>query len=209
MPIPRLSPSNTVLLVIDIQEAFAGHIDDLERVATNASILGRAARALSIPVIVTEHYPKGLGRTLAEVREALPAGTPTFEKTRFSAAVPEVNHALLRLGRPNVLLCGLEAHVCVMQSALDLLAAGIQSFHATDAIGAGQPMQIAPAFRRMERSGSVPTGTLAAIYEWLGDATHPAFRECLALAKMVRAERTGAPGGLISPAAASSPCRGS
>jgi len=207
MPIPRLSSANAVLLVIDIQEAFHGHIADLDRVIANAAVMCRAAAELALPVIVTEHYPQGLGRTVAPVREALPSGTPIFEKTRFSAFVPEVANAIHRLGRPNALLCGLEAHVCVMQTALDLLASGVQSFHLTDAIGAGQPLQIPPAMRRIERAGSLPTGTLSAIYELMADARHPAFRACLALAKQVRPESPEVADRIIHPpAAATSPC---
>lgn len=207
MPIPRLTPTNTVLMVVDIQEAFHGHIDDFERVKVNASILCRAARELSVPVVVTEHYPQGLGRSVPELRESLPPGTPVFEKVKFSAMVPEVSQALLRLGRPNVLLCGIEAHVCVMQTSLDLLASGIQSFHATDAISAGQPQQIGPALRRIERAGSMPTGCLASIYELMGDARHPAFRSCLALAKQVRAEHQDGPVRISPPVAPTSPSR--
>lgn len=188
MPIPRLSPTNALLLVIDIQEAFVGHVHDLDRIAANAGIAAQAAGALGVPVIVTEHYPSGLGRTLPAVREGLPPGTPIFEKTRFSACVPDVVQAVQRLGRPNVLVCGLEAHVCVLQTALDLLAGGFQTFHLTDAIGAGQAAQIAPAFIRMERAGSLPSGTLSATYELLGDARHPAFKTCLSLVKRIRHE---------------------
>lgn len=205
MPIPRLNPGNCVLLLIDLQEAFIGHIDDLDRVVTNAAVLARAAKELSIPVLVTEHYRQGLGPTLHAIREALPPGTPIFEKTRFSAFIPEVAQSIQRLGRPNVLLCGIEAHVCVMQTALDLLAHGIQAFHATDAIGAGQPLQIAPALRRIERAGSLPTGVLSAIYELMGDARHPAFRACLALAKQIRPERPSETDRIIRPSAAASP----
>jgi len=188
MPIPRLLPSNALLLVIDIQEAFVGHVPGLERIAHNAAIMAEAAGVLDVPVIVTEHYPSGLGRTLAPVREGLPAGTPIFEKTRFSACVTETHQAIQRLGRPNVLLCGIEAHVCILQTALDLLAAGFQTFHLTDAIGAGQPQQIAPAFRRMERAGSLPGGTMSAIYELMADARNPSFKTCLSLVKRIRAE---------------------
>ncbi|MBM4112345.1 MAG: isochorismatase family protein [Phycisphaerae bacterium] len=207
MPIPRLTPAGCVLLVIDLQDAFHDHIDDFERVVVNASILCQAARTLAIPVIATEQNPQGLGRTVAAVRDSLPPGTPIFEKSKFSAFVPEVSQALHRLGRPQVVLCGIEAHVCVLQSGLDLLAAGIQCFHATDAIGAGQPMQIAPAFRRLERAGSIPTGTLSCLYELVADARHPSFRECLALAKRIRAERCDEKAGLRPPAAPISPSR--
>jgi hypothetical protein len=87
-----------------------------------------------------------------------------------------------------VLVCGVEAHVCVLQSVLDLVAAGWTVFYATDAISSGQVDQVAPAFRRMERAGALPTGTLGAMYELMGDAAHPAFKDILALAKQVQKE---------------------
>lgn len=188
MPIPRLDTNSALLLIVDIQEAFVGHVGEIDRIATNAGLMAEAAGVLGVPVVVTEHYPSGLGRTLESVRQGLPAGTPIFEKTRFSAVTPETAQAIHLLGRPHVLVCGLEAHVCVLQTALDLLAAGLQSFHLTDAIGAGQSMQIAPAFRRIERAGSIPTGTLSAIYELMADARNPNFKRCLAIAKRLRTE---------------------
>jgi nicotinamidase-related amidase len=85
-------------------------------------------------------------------------------------------------------VCGVEAHVCVLQTVLDLVGAGWTVFHATDAISAGQPDQVAPAFRRMERAGALPSGTLGAMYELVSDAADPRFRDILALAKQVGKE---------------------
>ena len=185
MALPRLSPDSTVLLVVDVQERLMPTIDAAARVEANCAILARAAGVLGMPVVCTEQYVKGLGHTAPHVRGALPAGAKVFEKTRFSALTPEVRAHLVTLHRPNVLVCGVEAHVCVLQTVLDLAAASWHPFRATDAISAGQPDQVAPAFRRMERAGSLPTGTLGAMYELMGDAGHPAFREILALAKLV------------------------
>jgi nicotinamidase-related amidase len=185
MALPRLSPDSTVLLVVDVQERLMPTIDAAARVEANCAILARAAGVLGMPVVCTEQYVKGLGHTAPHVRGALPSGAKVFEKTRFSALTPEVRAHLVSLHRPNVLVCGVEAHVCVLQTVLDLAAASWHPFHATDAISAGQPDQVAPAFRRMERAGSLPTGTLGAMYELMGDAGHPAFREILTLAKLV------------------------
>ena len=89
--------------------------------------------------------------------------------------------------RGTVLVCGIEAHVCVLQTTLDLLAGGRLPFLCTDCISAGQATQIAPAMQRMQTAGATPTGTLSAIYELLGDATHPSFKACLELVKGIRA----------------------
>ena len=185
MALPRLRPETTVLLVIDVQERLMPTIADAARVETNCALLARAAGLLQVPVVCTEQYVRGLGHTVPHVREALPAAATVIEKTRFSAMVDGVRATLRGLRRPNVLVCGVEAHVCVLQSVLDLVAAGWTVFHATDAISAGQPDQVDPAFRRMERAGALPTGTLGAMYELLGDATHPQFKDILALAKQV------------------------
>lgn len=182
---PRMRPEDTLLLVVDVQERLMPTIAAAPRVEANCATLARAAGMLGIPVICTEQYVRGLGHTAAAVREALPAGTAVIEKTRFSAVTDEVRALLRGHARPNVLVCGVEAHVCVQQSVLDLCAGGWNAFLATDAISAGQADQVAPAFRRMERAGAVPSGTLGAMYELLADAAHPKFRDLLQLAKLV------------------------
>ena len=187
MPIPRLRIEDTVLLVVDIQSRFASSIHGWQALVTNATIVARAAAELGVPTIVTEQNPRGLGHTVPELVDALPPGTPTFTKTRFSSITPEVQAALGALHRGSVLVIGIEAHVCVLQTTLDLLAGGRQPFLCTDCISAGQAGQIEPAFRRMERAGAVPTGALSAIYELLGDAAHPKFKACLEMVKGLRA----------------------
>jgi nicotinamidase-related amidase len=186
MPIPRLRPEDTVLLVVDIQSRFAASIHGWDALVANSAIVCRAAGELGVPVIVTEQNPRGLGHTVPEIVAALPAGTPTFTKTRFSSITPEVHAALAKLHRGSVLVVGIEAHVCVMQTTLDLLAGGRQPFLCTDCVSAGQASQVEPALRRMERAGAVPTGALSCIYEMLGDAAHPKFKACLEMVKGLR-----------------------
>lgn len=186
MPTPRLRIDDTVLLVVDIQARFAQSIHAWEALVQNAAVLCRAAGALGLPVIATEQNPRGLGHTVPEITAALPPATPVFHKTRFSSITPEVAAALGALNRGTVLVCGIEAHVCVLQTTLDLLAGGRQVFLASDCISASQPAQVPHAFARMQRAGAVPTGALSAIYELLGDATHPAFKACLEMVKGLR-----------------------
>ena len=187
MPIPRLRVDDTVLLVVDIQSRFASSIHGWDTLVNNATILCRAATTLGIPAIVTEQNPRALGNTVPEIAAALAPGTPTFTKTRFSSLTPEVTAALNALHRGTVLVCGIEAHVCVLQTTLDLLAGGRQVFLASDCISAAQPAQVPHAFARMQRAGAVPSGALSAIYELLGDATHPQFKACLEMVKGLRA----------------------
>ncbi len=185
MPIPRIHPESTALLVIDIQDRLIHTIHDHASMVTRCRALIGAAALLKLPIIVTEQYTKGLGHTVQAIAEVLPAGTPVIEKTSFSALTPAVREQLRERGCTNVLVCGIEAHVCVLQTILDCCTDGIQTFHASDAISSGQPDQIAPAFRRMEKAGSIPTGVLSATYELMGSCEHPAFRAVLPLAKTV------------------------
>lgn len=182
----RLTPDNACLLVIDLQERLMPTIAHAEAIVQHAALLMQAAVHFGLPVALSEHYLKGLGPTVATISQALPAGGCRFEKTRFSAVLPPLEAWLAAHARPNVIVCGVEAHVCVLQTALDLRAAGRTPFLMTDAISAGQPQQIAPALRRMELSGCVPSGCLSAMYELAGDASNPLFKGMLGLAKAIR-----------------------
>jgi nicotinamidase-related amidase len=186
MPIPRLRIDDTVVLVVDVQERLMPTIVDRDRLTANCAILLRMAAELGLPYLVTEQYPHGLGRTVDNVAAAMADQSRRIEKTRFSACVELVDEQIAAWGRGTVLVCGIEAHVCVLQTVLDLHAGGRQCFVCSDAVSASQREQIGPAYRRMERAGAIVTGVMSAMYELLGDATHPGFRGCLELAKAVR-----------------------
>ncbi|MDI9403294.1 MAG: isochorismatase family protein [Limnohabitans sp.] len=187
MPIPRLTLERTALIVIDVQERLLPTIVDSERVVTNCTAALELAKVLGLPAIVTEQYVKGLGHSAPTLAAAAAGHAKTIEKTRFSAVIPAVEEFLSTNRCDDVLICGVEAHVCVQQTVLDLLAIGRQPFLLTDAISAGKLDQIAPAFRRMERAGAVPSGVLGAAYEILGDAAHPQFKAVLGVVKTLRA----------------------
>lgn len=186
MTIPRLTVEDTLLLVVDVQERLMPTIADRDVLKANCAVLLRMVSVLGLPAIVTEQYPKGLGPTVDEVTAAIPPGTPVLSKTRFSAITPEVEAHIRDSGQSAILICGIEAHICVLQSVLDLRAGGRDVFLCTDAISAGQAHQIPHALRRMEEAGAVPTGVLSAMYELMQDKQHPAFARCLELAKAVR-----------------------
>lgn len=186
MPIPRLTIDTASLLVIDIQERLVSSIVDRDRLITNSSILLRMASELGMPYFVTEQYPSGLGRTIEEVASAMTDPSRRVEKSRFSAAIDLITDQFVAWRRSCVIICGIEAHVCVLQTVLDLQEAGFHCFLCSDAISANQQGQIAPALRRMERAGAVTTGVLSVMYELIGDAAHPAFRSLLELAKEIR-----------------------
>lgn len=186
MPIARLKPETTCLLLIDVQQRLIGEMHDAPRLAARCRYLAQIADVLRLPVAVTEQYVSGLGHTVSSVCEALPADAAVFEKTRFSGCIDPVRAWLEEHGRPNILLAGMEAHVCILQTGLDLLASGKIVFAVFDAISGGEPEQIAPAINRLERLGAIATGCTSATYELMGDSTHPAFRQCLSLVKALR-----------------------
>ena len=186
MPPPRLRPDDTTLLVIDMQERLLPAIVDRERVINNCVVMLRLVRELNLPFLVTEHYPQGLGRTVEPVSAAMFDPSARIEKTRFSAVVDVVDDLLTSWRRSNVLVCGIETHVCVLQTVLDLQTSGRQAFVVSDAVAAAHRDQGPFALRRMEAAGAVVTGVMSAMYELLGDAAHPARRACVALAKEIQ-----------------------
>jgi nicotinamidase-related amidase len=175
MPPARLSAADSALLVIDVQEKLLAAIPQAPALLLNLTLLLDVARRLDVPVLATEQYPKGLGPTAAAVAERLPAGPPA--KVAFSCvAVPEVVAGLQQGGRSAVLLAGIEAHVCVLQTALDLLGRGLTVFVAADAVASRYEVDRDIALRRLERAGAVLTTAETAAFEWLGTAAAPQFK---------------------------------
>jgi len=178
----KLDRSRAALVVVDVQEAFRPAVLDFEQVARNVAILARAARILELPTLVTEQYPKGLGHTVPEVAEHLDV-TP-IEKVAFSAVDADgFAGALHRAERDQVLLCGIETHVCVNQTAEDLIADGVEVHVAQDAVTSRTSENRALGLHKMERSGAVATSVETALFELLGRAGTPEFKEVQALIK--------------------------
>ena len=175
---PRLlDPGRALLLVIDLQESYRGKLHEEARVVEASSRLLRAAAVLGVPVVATEQYPKGLGATREEIASVLPDGHARFEKTAFSAlgaaGLPE---HIDSLGRDQVVVAGIETHVCVSQTVHDLLQRGLQVHVVRDAIGARFALEDAAGWHKMTASGAVPTSSEAVLFEWLGDSRHPDFK---------------------------------
>lgn len=176
-----MSAGDTGLLVIDVQEKLAPKIHGVETLLTNIAFLIDGAKLLGVPIQVTEQYPKGLGKTVPALAALLPAAA---EKTAFSCcALPSVADDFRRAARPKVLLCGIESHVCVQQTALDLLALDFRVFIAADAVGSRYPIDHKFALRRLERAGCTITTAEAAVFEWTGGSDHPRFK---AISKLVQ-----------------------
>lgn len=174
-----LERSRAVLVVVDVQEAFRKAVPGFDRVAQRSSVLVRGAQAMGVPVVVTEQYPRGLGATVPEVGEAL-GELPRLPKTVFSAARAE---GFDLGGRDQVLVCGIETHVCVAQTALDLLQAGTQVHVACDAVASRSEGDRDTALRRLEQAGATLTSVEAALFELLGEAGTPEFKAVQELVK--------------------------
>ncbi len=179
----KLDRSRAVLAVIDVQEAFRPAVLDFEQVAHNTAVLVQGARRMGVPVLVTEQYPKGLGNTVPEVAEHLDGIAP-LEKTCFSAVAAHGFHsALAELERDQLLLCGIESHVCVNQTAEDLLAGGFEVHVATDAVSSRTEHNRELGIHKMEQSGAHLTSVETALFELLRVAGTPEFKD---VQKLVR-----------------------
>jgi len=189
----RLRPAESSLLVIDVQEKLLPAIADTPRLLLNIGFLLDAARFLDVPMIATEQYPAGLGSTAAVLAERLPAERPA--KLDFSCCgVPELVARLRQGERSSVVLCGIETHVCVLQTALDLVDAGLDVAVAADAVAGRMALDHEIALRRMERAGALVTTCETIAFEWLGTAAAPQFK---AISGLIR-QRSKAVAGLTS-----------
>ena len=171
----------SLLLVVDIQERLAPAIFDSERVTANSVRLLEGARRLGVPAFVSEQYVRGLGPSVAAIRDAAAEAT-FFEKTHFScAAEPGVVDRLRAAQRPQVILTGTETHVCVLQTALGLQAAGFQAFLVADAASSRTPENRAAAIDRLRAAGVGIVTTEMVLFEWLHRAGTDEFRALLPL----------------------------
>jgi nicotinamidase-related amidase len=168
-----LDRDRAALVVVDVQEGFRKAIPDFERVAKATATLIQGAEAIGIPIVVTEQYPKGLGETAPEVSEHLPDGTAPIEKVVFSAAEAE---GFDLSDRDQALVCGIETHVCVNQTVLDLLADGKEVEVAEDAVGSRTEENRRIGLHKMERAGATLTSVETALFELLGRAGTDEFK---------------------------------
>ena len=179
----RLELPQAQLLLVDIQERLLPQIAEHERVVAQAERMIRAAGVLHLPITISEQYPRGLGSTVA-VLAAAAAGAPRLEKMTFSFCADEKCRArLVSLARPQVLLVGIEAHVCVYQTALDLLALQMQPVVLADAVGSRRPLDYAVALDGLRAAGVVVTTVESAIFELVYAAGTDLFKAVLPLVK--------------------------
>jgi len=180
----RLSPENCLLVVIDVQERLLPAIQDQQQIVFNTRRLLEGAGVLDVPVIVSEQYPQGLGNTVKELIPYIPEGTAVLPKKSFSIYDNEsIRTALDSRKRSQIILCGVETHVCVLQSAFDLYRAGREVYIVADAVGSRFIGDQTTALRRLESSGMALTTTESLLFEWCRTAEHPQFKEFSRLAK--------------------------
>ena len=176
-----LHRDTTVLVVIDFQERLMPKIPVAEPVLGNAVKLIRFARELALPILLTEQYPKGLGRTVPEIAAELEGVVP-IEKTAFGCMGDSAFvEALEATGCKQLLMTGVETHVCVMQTSLAALDAGYEVFIPRDAVGSREKYNYKAGLARMDRAGAQLVTTEMAMFELLREAGTPTFRRVLPL----------------------------
>lgn len=179
----RITKDHTVGLVIDIQERLLPHIAEHEMLLKNVKILVEGLNALEIPVMVTEQYRKGLGETVSVIQEALMHFDP-MEKMTFSCCDdPHFIVKLNNLAKKNVIVCGIESHVCVLQTVIDLLESGFQPVVVEDCISSRKLLDKEIAVRRMSREGAIITSYESILFELARISGTDSFK---AISKLVK-----------------------
>jgi nicotinamidase-related amidase len=177
-----LDSGDSVLLVVDFQEKFRPVIHGWDEALENVVRLAKGCNILGVPVVVTEQYPKGLGETVRELK-AIMKSEP-LEKTSFSCMGDEgFREKIKSLGKHQIILCGIEAHVCVLNSALDLKEAGFEVHVVADAVSSRRSSDKEIALERMKQSGVFLASSEMVLFQLLKDAKRPEFREISRLVK--------------------------
>ncbi len=181
---PRLLTSqNAVLLIVDVQERFRKVMSDFPELIKSIVTLAEAAKILKVPVVVTEQYPQGLGSTVAEIQSAL-GEHKQFEKSCFSTCGgQDFNDWLSGQERRQIIVCGIEAHVCVCQSVHDLLAQNYQVHVVTDAIASRIPKNKDIGIQKMVSSGALVSSVEMALFEMLKESGTDDFKAVQKLVK--------------------------
>ncbi|MED6316255.1 MULTISPECIES: isochorismatase family protein [Psychrobacter] len=181
----RIVRENTQAMIIDVQERLTPHIYDHENIVKKTVTIIKGLQALGIPIMLNEQYKKGLGDSLPELRDVLEGdNAKSFEKVTFSACDNnDTWHHLAQQNRSTVLLIGVEAHVCVLQTALDLLDNGMQPVIIGDAVGSRFPYDKKQAIRRIRRAGGIISTVETILFELCRSSEDPAFKTILNLIK--------------------------
>jgi nicotinamidase-related amidase len=182
--IARLSAEHSLLLLVDMQTSMMPAIPDAQAQIATADRLARGAKVLGVPVHATEHVSEKLGVTVQSLQRHLSLSpNAVLQKRYFDGCLEKASAALIPTQRRQVLIAGAETHVCVMQTALSLLDRGLEVWIVTDACGSRHANDKTAALDRLSRAGAFLITAEMALFEWLGGADHPQFRDVLAIIK--------------------------
>lgn len=179
----RINIDDTFFCLVDVQEKLYPHVIDSAKIENNLLILIKGLKTLEVPFVVNEQYKKGLGDTIPSIKE-LVSQASHFEKTTFSCCKNEPTMiAINELNRKNVIVAGIETHVCVLQTCMDLLEAGLQPILVTDCVTSRKQKDTDMAIERMIKLGVIPTTYESILFELTVNAKNPAFKEISKLVK--------------------------
>merc|ERR550534_1408482 len=169
--------SDCVVLLCDVQEYFQKVVPDWEKMCASIELVLNSSKALDIPIITTEQAPKVFGNTIPLLKKHLSKTDLVITKSQFSMLVPEVKDEMKKLKRKTIILVGLECHICILQTCLDLLAAGYEVYLPTDAIGSQRSEDRTRALARLDKSGASLTTAESVVFQWVRDAKKPEFKK--------------------------------
>lgn len=178
----KLISQNTIAIVVDIQQRLIPVLHEAEKFISKNQQMIHGLNELGIKMIVTEQYPKGLGKTLPEIRE-LVAGVPCFEKTKFSALIDEVHEILLTQNVENVILLGCETHICVLQTALDLREKNFRVYIPQECVTSRTLENKNNGLVQIQAAGGIISNIESVLFQLLGDAKHESFK---AISKLIQ-----------------------
>jgi len=178
----RIGIEEVLFVMVDIQDKFRGHIPDLKNLVRNTSILNKSAELLDIPILITEQYPIGLGPTLEEIYT--PQHARWMDKTRFSIFEEEIEGFIKASRKEKIVLYGIEAHICIMQSVLEATDKKLIPVVVEDAISSISEHNRNIALNRIRDSKGIVVSTEMLLFELLQTAQHPDFREISKIVKL-------------------------
>ena len=185
MLLPKIHPNllhidRAALVVMDMQEPFLRNIFERERVLKNVCAMIQGAKTLRLPIVATTQNAEKMGGVVTEVKNLLPPLLPTFDKMTFSAySSPSFESEMQRCGRKQAIICGVESHICVSQTAHDLAASGFQVHVVADAVSSRSEFNWKLGLDKMRQGGVLLSSVEAALYEMLYEAGTPEFRDIL------------------------------
>lgn len=178
-----LSQKDSLILLVDIQDKLVSALEK-DKITDNAYKIVKAANILEIPIVVTEQYPKGLGNTVEKIKNELNKDTKVFEKTYFNALLePEILDTIKSFGKKQIVIMGIETHICVHQTASALVEQGFEVYAIKDACASRNKYEFKQGIEAMKQNGVKISCVEIALFEWLKGSKHPNFKEIQALIK--------------------------